>query len=212
MCGRFFIDISESEELGKIIANLDKKIREEKSFAGVEIYPSAKAVVLEEIDKLITPAFLTWGYPGFQKSKAIINARSETAEEKPMFQYSVRNHRCIIPANGFFEWNRKGNMDKYYFSDKNADTLYMAGLYKQFEDGDHFVILTTAANGCMEPLHDRMPLILKEAEKNDWLYSTEAARFLLHKTPPILERRLIQTHAKKSKQQLDDYEQLTFNF
>ena len=72
----------------------------------------------------------------------------------------------------------------------------MAGFCRRYEDGEHFVILTTAANASMEPVHDRMPLILEEREIASWILDDEKAEDILHKTPCLLERRM-------------DYEQLT---
>lgn len=67
--------------------------------------------------------------------------------------------------------------------------MFMAGCYRKYEDGDRFVILTTQANASMEPVHDRMPLVLEREEAVDWLLEDGAAEKLLRKSPPLLERR-----------------------
>ncbi len=92
-----------------------------------------------------------------------------------------------IPAAGFYEWNQK--KQKYTFCREGGDALFLAGCYRKYEDGDRFVILTTQANASMEPVHDRMPLILEREEAAAWLLEDGAAEGLLKKTPPPLERR-----------------------
>ena len=67
--------------------------------------------------------------------------------------------------------------------------LFMAGFCRQFEDGEHFVILTTAANVSMEPVHDRMPLILEYQEIAEWMFDDTKTESILHKTPCLLERK-----------------------
>jgi putative SOS response-associated peptidase YedK len=115
-----------------------------------------------------------WGFPGFMDKQLVINARSESAMEKKMFCDAVERRRIVIPAAGFYEWNRQ--KEKSTFTRKDSSVLYMAGIYRRYEDGDRFAILTTAANESMEPVHDRMPLILDKDEivtyKGDKLNTT----------------------------------------
>ena len=107
--------------------------------------------------------------------------------EKPMFRDAVLHRRVVIPASWFYEWDR--NKQKHTFSRRNGDALFMAGCYRKYEDGDRFVILTTQANASMEPVHDRMPLILEREEAVDWLLENGMTEGLLRKLPPLLERR-----------------------
>ena len=86
--------------------------------------------------------------------------------------------------------------EKNTFYRKDTPILFMAGCCRQYEDGAHFVILTTEANASMEPVHDRMPLILEEKEITPWILDDGKAIDILHRTPCLLERR-------------SDYEQLT---
>lgn len=115
--------------------------------------------------------------------------------EKPMFRDAVLHQRAAIPAAGFYEWDR--NKQKYTFYREDGNPLFMAGCYRKYEDGDRFVILTTQANASMEPVHDRMPLILEREEVVDWLLEDGASEELLRKKPPLLERRT-------------EYEQMSF--
>src|SRR5699024_9435651 len=116
------------------------------------------------------------GYPAPGSSGLVINARAETVLEKKLFQNGIRNHRSVVPAAGFYEWNR--NREKYSFRQGNA-ALYMAGFEDIFENEHRFVILTTAANASMEPVHDRMPLILEENQIKDWICENSKTEELL---------------------------------
>lgn len=107
--------------------------------------------------------------------------------EKPMFREAVLHRRAVIPATWFYEWDR--NKQKHTFRREGGAALFMAGCCRKYEDGDRFVILTTQANASMEPVHDRMPLILEREEAVEWLLEDGTAEELLRKKPPLLERR-----------------------
>jgi len=125
-------------------------------------------------------ALLRWGLiPSWSKDPAIgnrlINARAETAREKPSFRNAFRRHRCLIPTNGFYEWQRQERGKQPYFVRMRDDRLFaFAGLWDRWESPDKGVIetctiLTTAANAVLAPIHDRMPVILPPAEYARWL-------------------------------------------
>lgn len=107
----------------------------------------------------------------------MINARSETAAEKPAFRDAFRRRRCLIPASGFYEWQRLGSGRKqpYYIYAAERSPLALAGLWETWNDpqGDRplttFTVLTTAANATVSRLHDRMPVIIPELHFSDWL-------------------------------------------
>ncbi len=123
---------------------------------------------------------LRWGLiPSWSKDPAIgnrlINARAETAQEKPSFRNAFKRHRCLIPTNGFYEWQRLERGKQPYFVRMRDDRLFaFAGLWDRWESPDKDVIetctiLTTAANTVLAPIHDRMPVILPSAEYDRWL-------------------------------------------
>ena len=156
MCGRYFIDDETSKEIKKILQQIDKKSASSE-FGCRDIRPSDRAPVLTARKGAVDAELIEWGFPGFQKKGLIINARSETVLEKPMFRDSVLNRRCILPASGYYEWSR--DRTKYAFRPKNAGTLYMAGIYKLFDQGMRFVILTTAPNPSVQDIQDRKSVV-----------------------------------------------------
>ena len=83
-----------------------------------------------------------------------------------MFRESFLHRRCVVPAAGFYEWNRAG--EKAVFEPENKETLYFAGVYRMEKGVPRFVILTTQANESMVKIHDRMPLIIKEEQIEEW--------------------------------------------
>ena len=117
----------------------------------------------------------------------IFNARRESAFEKKMFKESVEHRRVVIPAAWFYEWNK--NKEKNIFYREGQPVLYMAGLYNRYQNEERFVILTTAANASMMPVHDRMPLLLERDDIGKWLFEDQLTETFLQKTPPLLERR-----------------------
>ncbi len=193
MCGRYYVDDDTAREIEKLVRQVDEKRKRKASPCNVEmkakdIHPTELAPILATFGSGSECRWQRWGFPGFQKSQVIFNARCETALEKPMFREAVLHHRVVIPAAGFYEWNQQ--KQKYTFCRESGKVLFMAGCYRRYEDGDRYVILTTRANASMEPVHDRMPLILEREEAVDWLLEDGVPEELLHKTSPLLERRM----------------------
>ena len=144
-------------------------------------------------------ALLRWGLiPSWSKDPAIgirlINARAETAHEKPSFRNAFRRHRCLIPASGFYEWLRWERGKQPYFVRMRDERLFaFAGLWDRWESPDKgaietCTILTTAANAVLAPIHDRMPVILPSTEYARWLdptlLNTDSLAPLLVPFPP----------------------------
>jgi len=144
-------------------------------------------------------ALLRWGLiPSWSKDPAIgnrlINARAETARGKPSFRNAFRRHRCLIPANGFYEWQRQERGKQPYFVRMRNERLFaFAGLWDRWESPDEGVIetctiLTTAANTVLAPIHDRMPVILPQGDYDRWLdpalLNTDSLAPLLVPFPP----------------------------
>ena len=127
-----------------------------------------------------------WGFPQYQKKGLLINARAETALERKTFRESVLHRRCVIPARHFYEWDSDKNKVTFFREDRPV--LFMAGFYNRFQDDERFIILTTQANASVNPVHNRMPLVLDESELEDWVYDDKFTEYALHKTPPELWR------------------------
>ncbi len=110
-----------------------------------------------------------------QSFSTLINARSETAREKPSFRASMRHRRCLVPTDGFYEWTgEKGAKQPHLIRPKNGGLMAMAGIFDHWlgADGSELetmAILTTRANRTMQSIHDRMPVILSEEDFDAWL-------------------------------------------
>jgi putative SOS response-associated peptidase YedK len=123
-------------------------------------------------------AFFAWGLsPGWMKDSKIrpVNAKAETAATKPMFRSAFGKRRCLIPADGWFEWLKVDFKTKrpYYYGAKDGKPLAFAGLWESFEEDGECVetcaILTTAANELVAEVHHRMPCILAPGDYDRWV-------------------------------------------
>ena len=114
-----------------------------------------------------------------------IDARAETVTEKPMFRRSIAFQRCVIPATGFYEWDSAKH--KYFFQ-MPGQPIYLAGIYDTINGVNCFIILTTAPNDSVAPIHDRMPRMLSHEQVRPWLVDAGAALELLCSRPPLLLR------------------------
>jgi putative SOS response-associated peptidase YedK len=125
---------------------------------------------------------LYWGLiPKWAKDSKIgaklINARAETVAEKPSFRSAFRKRRCLVLADGFYEWQQQENKKQkqpYYFRLNDGQPFAFAGLWEQWEDVsgeaiDSCTLLTTDANELMRPVHNRMPVILNPKDYERWL-------------------------------------------
>jgi len=133
--------------------------------------------------------YYQWGLiPSWSKDKSIgsrlFNARAETIDEKPSFRGSFKRKRCLIPADGFYEWDK--DHSPYRFTLKNNDVFVFAGISDTWENGnnivDTFSIITTEANKTVGHVHERMPVILHPEDESFWLDSDsnlEAIKSLL---------------------------------
>lgn len=195
MCGRFYVDESMAEKIWEVVHEVDQRLRVPK--VG-EIKPSESSLIIRGTERQkLNAEIMSWGFKAHTGSGLIINARSESVIERPMFKESIIQRRCVVPASWFYEWNSQ--KEKVTFKREDASTLYMAGLYQRYEEGNRFVILTTGANCSMKPVHDRMPIILERHELEDWIYDGEFMKHVLQRVPVELRRE-------------QDYEQQSFFF
>ncbi len=181
MCGRYSLAVS-FEELSQYFRLSDEDGNLEPHY---NIAPSQNVPVVRLLNGKRALASLHWGLiPHWAKDLSIgnrlINARSETADQKPSFRSALRSRRCLIPASGFFEWKKDGkNKQPFYIFRKDGAPLALAGLWEhwQNQDGTQIIesctILTTVANDLVARLHDRMPVILNPEDFDLWLDPAE---------------------------------------
>ena len=179
MCGRFTLRAPASavaEQFGLLeLAPFEPRFN---------IAPSQPVLVVRFSPNVVTPHrrfdWLRWGLiPSWADDPAIgnrlINARAETAADKPAFRAAMRRRRCLVVADGFYEWKKAGAQKQPYFVHLRDDRpLAFAGLWESWEGADHSAIesctlLTTDPNEVVRPIHDRMPVILPPKDYSIWL-------------------------------------------
>lgn len=186
MCSRYYLTEGFFSDLAHTLQELDAKMNRQFQGAAADIRPTMSAPIIysEAGQRILAPA--KWGFHGPKGSGIIINARAETVMEKPMFREVAANHRCLIPASGFYEWDSAKN--KFRFTSESNKTMYFAGIFNSEGEESHFVILTTAANVSMSKVHDRMPLILEPAMFTGWLTDTSVAENIRNMVPAELKK------------------------
>lgn len=196
MCGRFYIAKEDpSAELARIIAELKAKDAPEGLKTSGDIFPTDTVPVLSRSRKgNVMPFAMGWGYR--LGTRQIINARSETAQEKPLFRDGMVQRRCIIPASGYYEWEHKGGKRiPYAIRPEEEPTLYLTGIYRlePTEAGLHpvFTILTQQAAPGIAFIHPRMPVILPKEAAKGWLEPANAAKDILPYALTAMEYRQV---------------------
>lgn len=188
MCGSYQFTYDESLEFRRMIEEVfgrkERRPEEAARFKQGVLFPDDEAPIITWDEGVTYPDLMRWGFPGFSGGRRVINARSETVFDKPLFKSNVMKHRCIIPSTGFFEWGH--DKRKYLFRMPSATELYMAGIYGIFDGQPRYCILTTEANSSVSSIHDRMPLVIERKQIPDWLGDTSATREILASVPPLL--------------------------
>ncbi len=148
--------------------------------ARYNIAPTQNILAVQETPDGREMKWLKWGLvPSWAKDASmgarLINARSETVTEKPAFREAFKHRRCLIPSDGFYEWQRtEGMKQPFFFQLKDEQPFGFAGLWDRWtgEDGkviESCTILTTTANKVLAPVHDRMPVIVHPEDYELWL-------------------------------------------
>lgn len=136
-----------------------------------EIFPSTVLPAIAMSKSGIERVFpMKWGFR--QKNGLLINARVETAAEKPTFCELWMNHRCVIPVSWYFEWdhdNHKKPVNKYALKPVQSGIIWLAGLYRMEDGFPAFVILTQQASERLSWMHDRMPVLLPKNFITEWI-------------------------------------------
>ena len=173
MCGRYTLTVPTDRLVAEL--GLDEVRAEPTQNFNVAPTQSVAAVVAEGGKRRLE--MLRWGLvPSWADDPEIgsrmINARSETAPEKPSFRSAFRRRRCLIPADGFYEWKREpGGKQPFYIRMKDERPFAFAGLWESWHDGEvrSCAILTTQANELVRDVHERMPVILPKEDYEAWL-------------------------------------------
>lgn len=174
MCGRyaFFSPAEAVRQYFAVDCELDLPPR-------YNIAPTQAVPVIRQRDGSKELVLLHWGLvPFWAKEKSIgnrmINARAETVAEKPSFRNALKSRRCLVLANGFYEWQKTGAAKQpHYICMRDQRPMAFAGLWESWDKGDEplesCTIITTTANELVAPIHHRMPVILNTDRQTDWL-------------------------------------------
>ena len=181
MCGRFKLDVTWGE-----LVRLYRLVNEVESGSLPlgEVRPTNQVPVILPGQSAV---WMRWGWPMMWvakdgkdpwRSQPLINSRMEEAPQKPTWSKAWRTRRCLVPMSGFIEWETKGKEKIPNLFSPNT-TVAFGGLWAEFlKEGEpiHCVsILTRAANAVVSPIHDRMPVMLEEAQWDAWLDPNTAA-------------------------------------
>ena len=216
MCSRYFLDAD-----GNVIAytfNVPVHERIRKRF---NIAPTQEAPVVRVGDSGAREvALLRWGLvPSWAKDLSIgnkmINARSETAAEKPSFRNALRRRRCLVPASGFYEWTGEpGRKIPHAITVADQPVFAFAGLWESWNDKSQpgappvetYTLLTTNANRALAAVHDRMPVILAAADQERWLHASpeEAAQLLRPYADDAMRERVVSTRVNNPRNESED--------
>lgn len=170
MCGRYYIpEPDDDADFREIMKHVHQVYGDTPALSGIksgEILPASIVPVVTQSE----PVLMKWGFSRYDGKGLVINARLETASEKPMFKNAFRNARCLVPASHYFEWRKDGAHKIKYAIGRDAP-IYMAGLYRREPDAPLplFVILTRPAASGISFIHDRMPVVIPEAVRHQWL-------------------------------------------
>lgn len=175
MCGRYAIALKDAPpELARAMEALKPGDGRGNIKTGGEVFPSDRVAALANSRQGRPRIFpMAWGY-SLEGGKRIINARWETAADRPLFQDGMRRRRCLIPASCYFEWEkgREGRV-KYAIGPREGGLMYMAGIYRLERRGEAlvpaFAVLTREAAPQLAFIHHRMPVVLSPQSAGDWL-------------------------------------------
>jgi putative SOS response-associated peptidase YedK len=189
MCGRFTMTKKQQSVVEQYNAEVEGTINEIFNAA-----PTHKLPVIPDNDpgKI---KFFRWGFEQQQHKNTIINAKSETLKEKRTFENLVQTQRCLILADGFYEWKTSGKQKTpYHIGLQNNELFAFAGIWNKTETSliitYSFVIITTTANSDMQSIHNRMPVILTRENEKLWLDQSLPEHEVLNMLKPLPDGQL----------------------
>ena len=193
MCGRFYISVSDEELRDIAKAAAANALPDEMTLkTSGEIFPT-DSVPVQTAPETVLP--MQWGFTLHGNKRPVINARSETAMERPIFQKPMQRHRCLIPCSGFYEWDAK---KQKYFHLPSRGVMLLAGIWRM-ERGARLpccTILTRQAVGDMLEVHDRMPVIVPRELADAWLMESASIAEVLKQAVTELGMELVSPTAE----------------
>lgn len=186
MCGRFAF---QGDQWPELTSDLEQPVIQ----PNYNVCPQDETPVIHFESESLTITSMQWGLrPSWSKESTMepINARVETIDSKPMFREAYRQRRCLIPANGWYEWKTtpRGKIP-FYHSGRNQDVLLIAGIYEHWGNKNQtlntFTILTQKATSEIEHIHTRMPVLIDEENANAWLEDAQlpSSKFMIDVHP-----------------------------
>lgn len=193
MCGRLSLTSSDHQAAAKLIANLIPRFDAATLGAWLEragyqpaynVGPGRAHWLVRAREGRPILARVQWGLPSVS-GKLLVNARAETVGERPSFRAGFERGRCLVVADGFFEWDRSGARPQpHWLRESSGRGLLFAAVVSEHQSLDRFAIITVPANPDVEALHTRMPAIIDPGAVEPWLFGTaESARPLLGSAP-----------------------------
>jgi putative SOS response-associated peptidase YedK len=180
MCGRFYLTAGAAEIKKKFVVDQVPELAPRYNIAPTQLAPMVVAV-----EKLRTVRLGRWGLvPAWSRDLSLgarmINAPAEEIDDKPVFRSAFHAQRCLVPANGFYEWRTRGaRKQPYKIMLRNGALCAFAGLWEKWtpetgEPVETFAIVTTRANKLVSEVHERMPVIIAPADYQRWLTGPDA--------------------------------------
>lgn len=185
MCGRYTLTLPFAEIAGPFGVEVPERLSPRYNAAPGQAHP---VITCTKPGKL---QLINWGFPldNLGKSQLVINARQESLDQKPMFSDKLHSGRCLIPADGFYEWEKRdGKRYPLRFVLKDRGLFAFAGLFGTFENSIMaFTIITTGANELVKGVHNRMPLMLLPHQALQWLQAEEPRQAVRQLQPVAAE-------------------------
>jgi len=207
MCGRYTLASTTPDQL-RARFPLGESVEIRRRF---NVAPGDDVLAVVEREGAATGALLRWGFvPPWAENPSVgfkmINARAETVAEKPAYRDAFRRKRCLIVADGFYEWQREGARQPFHITREDGEPFAFAGLRTAWKDpqGEWLrscTIVTTHANAAVASIHPRMPVILDPAGEETWLDPATPVEHLQALLQPLPEA---QTHARVVSKAVND--------
>ena len=183
MCGRYVVTNAIAKTRGIVTSVISGNNTD-----NFNAHSQQKLPVIKSYTNGKTLESLRWGLTPFwakeRKIKPLINARLETLNKKISFKNLIKNNRCLVVADGYYEWKReKISRQPYYFTRLDNKTMFFAGIYKDYQ----FIIITMQANSNVIDIHHRQPVIISEENLYDFFNPKEEGTSFLksHKAPEL---------------------------